>query len=168
MIDGPNGPSKLGEALYDSKSYVHYNFGWDHHYEFMNMYDYNLYGDPSMMREGISSSAPSAPQINGPTSGKIGKDNDYTFMSVDPTDDDVFYYIEWGDGEIEDWIGPFSSGEEAIISHTWDEQGTFDIRAKAKDENGEESGWSTLVVSMSKNRMMLKSFLFKFLINQFC
>jgi hypothetical protein len=152
MINGPNGPSKLGEALYDSKSYVHYNFGWDHPYEFMNMYDYNLYGDPSMIREGTTSNAPSAPQINGPTSGKTGKEYDYTFMSVDPTYDDVFYYIEWEDGEIEEWIGPYNSGELVTIGHSWTQDGSYNIRAKAKDENGEESGWSTYVVSMPKGK----------------
>jgi hypothetical protein len=165
MIDGPNGPSKLGEALYDSKSYVHYNFGWAHHYEFMNMYDYNLYGDPSMMREGISSNAPSAPQINGPTSGNIGEEYEYTFISVDPAEDALFYLIEWGDGETEEWIGPFNSGEQITLSHSWSKSKTFNIRAKAKDEGGEESGWTILEVSMPKNRVLLKSFFFRFLKN---
>jgi len=165
MINGPDGPSKLGEALYDSKSYVHYNFGWDHPYEFMNMYDYNLYGDPSMMREGISSSAPSAPQINGPTSGKTGEEYDYTFRSIDPTDDDVFYYIEWGDGETEEWIGPYSAGEQITISHSWSQDGSHSIRAKAKDENGEESGWATLEVSMPRNRFLFRNFFLRFLKN---
>jgi hypothetical protein len=154
MIDGPNGPSKLGEALYDSKSYVHYNFGWEHPYEFMNMYDYNLYGDPSMWREGVSGSAPSAPQINGPASGKTGEKYDYTFRSIDPTDDDVFYYIEWDDGDILEWVGPYNSREEITFSHTWISQNTFNIRAKAKDDSGEESLWTSLEVSMSKPKSL--------------
>jgi len=53
MINGPNGPEKVGEALYNSKFYVHDNFGWDHYYEYQNMFDYNLYGDPSLVREGV-------------------------------------------------------------------------------------------------------------------
>ncbi len=152
MINGPNGPSKLGEALYDSKSYVHYNFGWEHEYEFMNMYDYNLYGDPSMMREGTKSSAPSAPQINGPTSGKTDEEYNYTFISIDPTDDNVFYYIDWGDGELEEWIGPYNAGEQITISHSWSKDGSYIVRAKAKDVNDEESGWTTLEISMPKTK----------------
>ncbi len=53
MIDGPSGPERIGEALYNSKSYVHYNFGWDHFYEYQNMFDYNLYGGPALVREGV-------------------------------------------------------------------------------------------------------------------
>ena len=158
MINGPNGPSKLGKALYDSKSYVHYNFGWDHEYEFMNMYDYNLYGDPSMIREGITSSAPGAPQINGPTSGKTGEECGYTFRSIDASDDDVFYYIEWGDEEIEEWIGPYNAGEQVTIGHSWIQDGSYIIRAKAKDKNGEESIWATLEVSMPKNKAISTPF----------
>jgi hypothetical protein len=155
MINSPNGPLKLGEALYDSKAYVHYNFGWDHEYEFMNMYDYNLYGDPSMIREGINSSAPSAPLINGSTNGKSGVEYDYTFISIDPTDDDLFYYVEWGDGEIENWIGPYSAGEQIVINHSWGKGGSYIIRAIAKDVNDAESDWTTLEVSMPKNKQFL-------------
>jgi hypothetical protein len=158
-----NNPAKLGEALLDSKAYVHYNFGWDHPYEFMNMYDYNLYGDPSMMREGISSSAPSAPKINGPASGKAGEEYEYTFISVDPTDDDLYYYIEWGDGETEEWIGPYSAGEEITLSHSWSRSGSHSIRAKSRDENNEESGWATLDISMPKNKVLIRSVFLRFL-----
>ncbi len=38
----------------DSKFYSNQNYGWDHHYEYMNMFDYNLYGDPTLVREGIA------------------------------------------------------------------------------------------------------------------
>jgi len=58
MINGPEGAEPIGVALYESKYYVHYNFGWDNWcYEYQNMYNYNLYGDPSMRREGISDSS---------------------------------------------------------------------------------------------------------------
>jgi Peptidase family C25 len=58
MIDGPEGPEPVGVALYESKYFVHYNFGWDNwYYEYKNLYNYNLYGDPSMRREGVSASS---------------------------------------------------------------------------------------------------------------
>ncbi len=53
MINGPSGPERIGDALYDGKFYSNYNYGWDHYYEYKNMFDYNLYGDPSLVREGI-------------------------------------------------------------------------------------------------------------------
>jgi hypothetical protein len=59
LIDGPSGSQPIGVALYESKSFVHYNYGWDEwYYEYKNLYNYNLYGDPSMRREGISNSTP--------------------------------------------------------------------------------------------------------------
>jgi hypothetical protein len=47
-VAGPGGPRRLGDALYESKFYAHFNYGWDMHYEYRNLYNYNLYGDPAM------------------------------------------------------------------------------------------------------------------------
>jgi len=48
LIAGPAGPQSLGAALHDSKHYCHVHYGWDYNFEYRNMYNYNLYGDPSM------------------------------------------------------------------------------------------------------------------------
>jgi hypothetical protein len=48
-----NGPEKVGEALYNSKFYCTTNYGWAHYAEYINMYTFNLFGDPSLTREGI-------------------------------------------------------------------------------------------------------------------
>jgi hypothetical protein len=37
----------IGEALYDGKFDATSQYGWDHVYEYMNLYDFNLYGDPT-------------------------------------------------------------------------------------------------------------------------
>jgi len=58
MINGPSGPERVGNALYDSKFYVHHNFGWDHYYEYQNMFCFNLYGDPSLIQKGTSGNIP--------------------------------------------------------------------------------------------------------------
>jgi lysophospholipase L1-like esterase len=91
---------------------------------------------------------PDKPQIIGPTSGKVGEKYNYTFVTSDPEEDDVYYWIEWGDDQVEEWIGPFDSGDEIILSHIWDEQGKFTIRAKAKDTHEGESPWGTLDITM--------------------
>jgi len=54
MINGPDGPAGLARALYDGKFYCHLNYGWDHQYEFQNLFVYNLYGDPTMIQRGVS------------------------------------------------------------------------------------------------------------------
>jgi len=103
----------------------------------------------------INNLPPTPPEIDGPINGKIGTAYDYIFYSIDPDDDNITYYIDWDDGNIEDWIGPFISGEQVIASHTWSEKGTYIIRVKAKDIYNQESDWSYLEVIMPKNKMMI-------------
>ena len=91
---------------------------------------------------------PTAPSITGKRIGNIGILYDYTFVTTDAYGDDVYYYIDWGDDTFEEWIGPYASGEEVTISHAWSEQGTYEIKAKAKDVFGAESNWATLLVAM--------------------
>jgi len=73
-----------------------------------------------------------------------------TFVSTDPDGDDVYYYIDWGDGTNSSWIGPYNPGEEISLSHAWNEKGTYVISAKCKDSNDVESDWNTLEISMPK------------------
>ncbi len=84
---------------------------------------------------------PKTPTIDGPTNGTTGASYDYTFNSEDPDGDDVYYWIDWGDGTSSDWIGPYTSGEEITVRHIWDEPGEYEIIAKSKDKYF-ESGWS--------------------------
>jgi hypothetical protein len=106
---------------------------------------------------------PLAPNIDGPTSGAVGKEQEYVFEAIDPDGDDVSYCIDWGDNSSEVCIGPFPSGTEQTSSHTWDEEGTYIIRAKTKDIHGAESDWAYLEVSMPKNKVIsLQLFLQRF------
>ena len=102
---------------------------------------------------------PKAPDIDGPTGGKVGTPIVYTFNSVDPENDDVFYYINWDDGTVENWDGPHSSGANINISHTYTKQDTYNIKAKAKDTFGGESDWGSFTVTIprdkSTNNMLL-------------
>ena len=100
----------------------------------------------------VKKGAPIRPLIGGIASGKIWKKYNYTFLTTDPDNDEVYYYIDWGDGTHEEWIGPFSSGTSVTKSHKWNFKDTYIIRAKAKDVNGEESDWAYLEVTMPKNK----------------
>ncbi len=111
----------------------------------------------------IENTSPDTPTIDGSTSGKVGTEYDYTFSSTDPDGDDVYYYIDWGDGEFEDWFGPFNSGDPQIKSHSWSEQDTYTIKAKAKDTKGLESDWGTLEVTMPMNHQSTNMLFFQFL-----
>ncbi|MCK4364827.1 MAG: hypothetical protein KAW45_02125 [Thermoplasmatales archaeon] len=85
---------------------------------------------------------PNEPDIEGPISGIPGTEYEYTFVTTDPEDGDLYYYIDWGDGTIEKWIGPYESGEEVTRNHNWNENGNYTIRAKAKDAYKGKSDWS--------------------------
>jgi len=95
---------------------------------------------------------PENPDIDGTTNGTAGTSYTYTFNSVDSDGDEIYYYIEWGDDQTEVWDGPHASEADVDIAHTYADQGTFIIEAKAKDSHGAESGWSTLQVTMPVNQ----------------
>jgi hypothetical protein len=95
---------------------------------------------------------PSAPNIDGKTSGKAGTPYTYKFTSTDPNGDQVSYYIKWGDGDITDWTTPQASGTPYSEIHIWDVEDSYRIEAKAKDTFGLESDWAELTVTMPRNR----------------
>ena len=103
----------------------------------------------------VANGPPSTPTIDGATSGKPGVVNDFTFMSIDPDGDDIFFMVSWGccgPGQDFHTYGPFESGEEAVIEKTYNEEGTFSLQAYAKDMDGEESDIVTLEVTMPKGK----------------
>ncbi len=95
-----------------------------------------------------ASREPMPPTITGPTNGKIKTMHEYSFATTDPQEDLLFYYIDWGDGQFENWVGPYEPGEPIVIGHSWSKRGTYTIKAKAKDISGFESGWGELPVTM--------------------
>jgi len=98
---------------------------------------------------------PTTPNISGPSWGKTGMAYDYTIIAHDSDDDDVYYRVDWDqNGSFTDWIGPYTSGEEIVLSHVWQEKGIYAIRVQARDHRHTESNWSEpLLISMPKNRM---------------
>jgi hypothetical protein len=102
----------------------------------------------------IGNIAPDSPIITGPKTGYVDSSYDYRFKTIDQNGDNIYYTeIDWGDGTNTGLMGPYSSGEEIILSHTWSEGGTFVIRAKAKDFLDHESDWGELEISMPRTRV---------------
>ena len=92
------------------------------------------------------SDPPSIPQIkSGVTKGEKNTLYRYSIVAEDPDSDNVYYLIDWGDGNISQWLGPFKSGEECIASHSWNKSGKYEVKAKAKDSKGMESKWSNIL-----------------------
>ncbi len=103
---------------------------------------------------------PDAPSIDGPSSGKTNVGYEYTFNSTDPEGDPVMYFIDWGDNNT-DWTEYGDSGEEIILKHTWDEEGEYTIKAKAKDISDAESNWSYFDVEIPRTRASSYHWLFE-------
>ena len=82
---------------------------------------------------------PLKPFISGDTLCKYGIKEEYIIYTKDINGDDIYYYINWGDNTTTGWIGPYSSGEEVIVNHTWYDYGGHRIIVVAKDINGHES-----------------------------
>ncbi|UCF49271.1 MAG: hypothetical protein JSU91_05860, partial [Thermoplasmatales archaeon] len=101
---------------------------------------------------GIGNVNPDIPKINGPTIGGTGTLYQYELYTTDPDGDDVYYFMDWDDGDNSGWIGPFASGESVKLNHTWTSQGSYYLKAKAKDIYNAESSWSdSFVVTIVEN-----------------
>ena len=107
---------------------------------------------------------PCPPSIDGLKSGKPNMDYNYTFISVNPDAEDLFLWIDWGDGTNSSWIGPYYSGELVIRSHRWTEKCMYIIKAKNKDVFcGHESYWAEFEVTMLRNKITTNNLLLRFL-----
>jgi hypothetical protein len=119
-------------------------------------------GSAYIFKKNDGNQSPTTPFLDGPMGGKAGKMYTYRFVSIDPDNDELYYFIDWGDQTNSSWLGPYISGEEISVSHTWSKRGTYIIKAKAKDTFGSESDWGTLEVSMPRI-ISFKSMFIKFL-----
>ncbi|RKY96940.1 MAG: hypothetical protein DRQ06_00130 [Candidatus Hydrothermota bacterium] len=96
--------------------------------------------------------APDIPQISGPSSGKPDTEYCFTAYSHDPDGDDIQYWFKWGDESETGWVPEewISSDEPVTKCHSWGSWQTFEIRVKARDVYGDESGWSTFKITINK------------------
>jgi len=97
---------------------------------------------------------PTRPTITGAQVIHVpNRDYEYEISTTDPDDDNVFYYIDWGDGTFEDWDGPYKSGNNVTMIHSWPASTKlYEIQVKAKDIYGAESDWGKMYVFVLKSR----------------
>jgi murein DD-endopeptidase MepM/ murein hydrolase activator NlpD len=79
-------------------------------------------------------SVPTSP--SGPSEGTINTSYSFSTSSSDPDGDSIEYRFDWGDGQISSW-------GIATQSHMWNSNGSFTIKAQARDEHGAVSSWSS-------------------------
>jgi hypothetical protein len=106
---------------------------------------------------------PYAPQIDGTNKGKAGEEYEYTFTVEDPEGEDISLKVDWGDGNVTDWIGPVNSGDTIELKHTWQVEDQYTIKAWAKDHPYEQIGpVKEKVVKMPIVKTTVHSFFLQF------
>jgi len=119
--------------------------------------------------ENPNNDPPNAPDINGQTQGKPCLDYEYTFIATDPDGDDLYYNICWeGSGSEAQTYGPYISGVEVKIIHSWPNQGKYVICAKAVDVYGAEGPEGTLEVTMPYSKNVLRNQFMQRIRNMVC
>ena len=117
---------------------------------------------PAFAITAVANEPPNTPTIDGPTSGKLGVEYDFKFNTTDPNGDDVYYCVSWGccgSGDFHTY-GPYMSGLEVTLSHSWSEEGNYVIQAYAKDINEAESDTVIFEISMPRNKQVINTPLF--------
>jgi len=114
------------------------------------------------LMEPFDNDPPEIPTIDGPPSGRPGREYCITVHSTDPDLDDVFYIVDWGDGTTSGWLGPFPQCEPVAVCNEY-KRGLYFVRAKVKDIYGFESEWSDpLEVNIPRTRTNYNLFLLRF------
>ncbi|HWR62982.1 MAG TPA: hypothetical protein VN365_01100 [Candidatus Thermoplasmatota archaeon] len=104
----------------------------------------------AVLPTGDENDPPSAPTIQGPTTGVEDVTYTFTISSVDPEGDNVFYCANWSDDTGEICVGPFASGVPVEVTHTWATPGTYLIKFTSHDVNNAESDTTTHEIIISE------------------
>jgi C1A family cysteine protease len=163
MLNSWGAPSRRPNALFHVN--MHMNYDCTIFFENYEYYSFNF--QTLDISFGTEEEAPAPPVISGPPSGKINTEYTYEFSAIDHQNDSVYLMIDWGDGEITDWIGPLASGEKIQRNHSWSQRDSYALRAKAKDEHDIEGLWGNIDISMSKNKQKTMNLNFLNLITEY-
>jgi hypothetical protein len=86
---------------------------------------------------------PETPDIpTGPSNCGISIEYNFTSSAIDPNGDGIAIRFNWGDGDTSGWSAFVPSGDSVSLSHSWSSQGTYFIKAQAKNVSGLLSNWS--------------------------
>lgn len=144
---------RFGKALAWSKDTMAPTLNWEFTWR-GTLEDRLLFADPAQLLKPPKqlNNPPSVPTLNW--SQVFG----LTMTSTDPEGDSVFYQVDWGDGSSSGWLGPYSSGQQGHVGHTWVTPGEYLIKARAKDIYNATSDWSDpLLVEVHEPLLVINS-----------
>ncbi len=97
---------------------------------------------------------------SGPSRVRNRHRYEYTTKIKNQNQNGWYYNFSWGDGNHTDWMGPYNHSERVRAEHQWEEQGIYQVQARARFRNGNRStgqewistGWSeSLWVTVTTN-----------------
>jgi len=106
---------------------------------------------------------PTTLQIKGPIFRRAEVPLNYSYLTSDPNGDCLFYYIDWGDGVVEQCISPYDVEMNLTLSHTWKKQGIYTILVTAEDPFGEKTNTETMKIYILPKKGALFSLFLTFL-----
>jgi len=114
----------------------------------------------SKLIEIISDEKPSIVQIDGDQNVKVGEDSEYNVLGVDPNKLEIQYGLDWnGDEIIDEWTDYYPSGKIITVSHSWDTEGLYTFKVKARNERGVEGDFKSFSIIVPVSRNFLFSYL---------
>ncbi len=91
----------------------------------------------------IQNKPPKNPTIEGPTTGHINTEYNFTVRSTDANNDTIEYTFNWGDG-ITELSGFLPNGINCIKNHSWTKAGKYTIKVTASDTRTSSSSEKTV------------------------
>jgi hypothetical protein len=121
-------------------------------------------GDYDLFYNALINHAPVTPgRPSGSLTGNVRDEYVYTSIGFDADNDSIYFMFDWGDKTNSGWVGPYNSGENVSLSHSWNKKGDYNVRVKAIDDpnndgnlsDGYETDWSdSLLISMPKGKQI--------------
>ncbi len=75
------------------------------------------------------------------THGIVGYEYEVRAAFDDPEEKGIAYRVDFDDGDTSDWTGYVPSGDTGIVTHAWQQPGTYGVRLQLRDEEGFVSEW---------------------------
>ncbi len=97
--------------------------------------------------------------IHGPSKGSVNVEHKFTASATDPDGDQLYYQWNWDESTPdEDWYGPFNSGKEVEVNHSWSEQNEYHVSYRVRDIHSNVSNWAQYVpIQIVKSRSTSQS-----------
>ncbi|MGF3554538.1 MAG: C25 family cysteine peptidase [Thermoplasmatota archaeon] len=100
----------------------------------------------------VGNNIPNKPKVSGPRFlVKPGVECQYSFKLTDKDNDQMYLFVNFGNENYYNWIGPYASGETVQLNHTWQKpQYKYSIHVKVKDQF-EETPWTVIQIKTPRN-----------------